>query len=161
MSMDHAAWVEIKAKVDLYGFAVDTLRWDLFDRIFVDRDLDIIYATGAWTDREQLKTDFHDYHKDLIGTQHVMTNFVCDVSGNSASGVTYGHWLLLRPDGSSFRGQGWYEDVFRRETDGWKIQRRHPHVIWHEGQVLTTSGKDAGKRNKSLHDSAHAAAMMR
>ena len=44
--------------INLYGFAMDTQRWDLFDRIFTG-DCDADYGvTSHWTDRAQFKADF-------------------------------------------------------------------------------------------------------
>ena len=56
--------------LNLYGFAMDTRRWDLFDRIFT-ADCDVDYGpTSSWQDREQFKTDFGTFHElfDASGT---------------------------------------------------------------------------------------------
>ena len=47
--------VAITQLVNLYGLAVDSQRWELFDRIFAT-DVDPDYgAMSHWTDREQFK----------------------------------------------------------------------------------------------------------
>ena len=46
---------EIIQLINLYGFAMDTQRWDLFDRIFTE-DCDADYGpTSHWTDRARFK----------------------------------------------------------------------------------------------------------
>ena len=47
---------DIIALINLYGLAMDTQRWDLFDRIFTaDSDLDY-GATSRWTRRGSRRT---------------------------------------------------------------------------------------------------------
>jgi AraC-like DNA-binding protein len=49
---------EIIQLINLYGFAMDTQRWDLFDRVFTE-DVDADYGPGShWTDRAAFKRDF-------------------------------------------------------------------------------------------------------
>lgn len=88
MQAEHSA---IKAVMDLYGFAVDTQRWDLFDQVFTE-DVDADWGGSAvWNDLEKFKHDFAAYHDPFDGTHHVMTNLVVDVQGDKAKAVTYGH----------------------------------------------------------------------
>ena len=64
--------------VNLYGLAVDSQRWKMFDRIFT-ADVDADYgATSHRTDREQLKAD------------------VVHVDGDRAYSVCNGGWRLVR-----------------------------------------------------------------
>ena len=54
---------EIVQLVNLYGLAMDTRRWDLFDRIFTP-DCDADYGpTSHWTDRAAFKRDFGTFHE--------------------------------------------------------------------------------------------------
>ena len=70
--------------INLYGFAMDTQRWDLFDRIFAS-DVDADYgATSHWTDLASFKRDFGSFHEVFDATQHVMTNHLVTVKGDSA-----------------------------------------------------------------------------
>src|SRR5262245_61616834 len=69
----------IKELVNLYGFAVDTQRWDLFDRIFTD-DVDADYTESAhWRDLETFKRDFGAFHDPFHSTQHCMMNHMVHV----------------------------------------------------------------------------------
>ena len=56
--------------INLYGFAMDTQRWDLFDRIFTEH-CDADYGeTSHWTNRAQFKADFGSFEMTFyIATQ--------------------------------------------------------------------------------------------
>src|SRR6478752_2384978 len=97
---------EIINVINLYGFAIDTQRWDLFDQVFT-ADVDADYSEPAhWRDLATFKRDFAVYHDPFDGTQHVMTNHLVSVEGDRAHAVTYGHWRLLR---SEVGGGGMWE----------------------------------------------------
>jgi len=156
--------IDLRARVDLYGFAIDTLRFDLLDLVFVDQDLDLVIGGQTWTDREKLKVDYLAYHRDFFATQHVMTNMVCDIDGDTAQAVTYANWLLQGRDGPPWRGQGWYEDTFRREADGWRIQRRRSGLLWDDGAQVPAAlddGTELALTRNTLHASPLAAALLR
>ncbi len=132
---------DIVQLINLYGLAVDTQRWDLFDRIFT-RDIDADFGPGVhWTDREQFKADFAAFHDGFDATQHGMTNHLIAVSGDAAQAMTYGSWRLVRhaaanPEtgaGPLWDGTGWYEDELRRTVDGWRIAKRTCRVVWFTG----------------------------
>lgn len=122
--------------INLYGFAMDTQRWDLFDRIFTE-DCDADYgATSHWTDRGRFKTDFGSFHELFDATQHVMTNHLVTVEGDRASAHTYGSWRLIRHaagDPPVWDGTGYYDDELVRTTQGWRIARRVCRVVFWTG----------------------------
>jgi hypothetical protein len=126
----------IRAVLNLYALAVDTQRWDLFDRIFVP-DADSDYGgTAHWRDLETLKRDFAVFHDPFEATQHTMTNQLVSVDGNHACSLTYGHWRLIRPmptGGNMWEGTGWYDDRLARTPDGWRITHRTCRVMWWAG----------------------------
>ena len=122
--------------LNLYGLAMDTQRWDLFDRIFTE-DVDADYgATSHWTDREQFKADFGTFHELFDATQHVMTNHLVRVDGDRAAAHTYGAWRLIRHaagDPPVWDGTGYYDDQLVRTPVGWRIARRTCRVIYWTG----------------------------
>jgi hypothetical protein len=143
MSSDREEIINI---INLYGLAVDTQRWELFDRIFT-ADVDADYSEPAhWRDLETFKRDFAAYHDPFDGTQHVMTNHLVNVDGDEAQAITYGHWRLLREEaggGGMWEGNGWYDDVLVRTRNGWRISQRACRIIWWGGNPLvneTTPG---------------------
>ena len=126
--------------INLYGLAMDSQRWDLFDRIFTEH-CDADYGpTAQWTDRAQFKTDFGGFHEHFDATQHVMTNHLVTVDGDRAHSLTYGMWRLIRhaaagshPSGPLWDGSGWYDDEWVRTHGGWRIAKRVCKVIWATG----------------------------
>lgn len=125
--------------INLYGLAMDTQRWDLFDRIFA-RDVDVDFGpSSSWKDLAAFKSDFATYHAPFDSTQHVMTNHVVDVSGDSAHAFTYGLWRLIRrgmEGGDFWEGTGWYDDTLVRTAEGWRIKHRVCRLVWWGGNVL-------------------------
>lgn len=130
---DESAIIRI---VNLYGFAVDTQRWDLFDHIFTP-DVDADYSeTAHWRDLKTFKSDFAVYHDPFDGTQHTMTNHLVNIAGDTAQANTYGHWRLIRnglEGGDFWEGNGWYDDLLVRTGDGWRIRERTCRIIWWGG----------------------------
>ena len=122
--------------INLYGLAMDTQRWDLFDRVFT-ADVNADYgATSHWTDRASFKRDFGAFHELFDATQHVMTNHLVTVAGDRASSHTYGMWRLIRHaagDPPVWDGTGYYDDSWLRTADGWRIARRKCGVVFWTG----------------------------
>lgn len=132
---------EIIQLLNLYGLAVDTQRWDLFDRIFTEY-VEADFGPGVvWSNRERFKADFAAFHAPFDATQHVMTNHLVTVEGDVAHALTYGQWRLVRhaaanPQtgaGPLWDGSGWYDDELVRTHAGWRIRRRVCRVIWFTG----------------------------
>ncbi|MES2272265.1 MAG: nuclear transport factor 2 family protein [Pseudomonadota bacterium] len=131
--------LKIQRSINLYGFAVDTQSWDLFDQVFTP-DVDADYSeTSHWRDRSTLKSDFEAYHLPFDGTQHAMMSHLVHVSGDEAWALTYATWRLIRKglDGGDFwEGTGWYDDTLVRTGDGWRIKARTCRIIWWGGNPL-------------------------
>lgn len=135
---DHDAQSIINT-INLYGFAVDTQRWDLFDRIFT-KDVDADFgASSHWRDLARFKADFAAFHDPFDSTQHVMTNHLVNIDGGLAQALTYGSWLLIRKgiEGRDFwQGRGWYDDELLRSGAHWLIKRRTCRIVWWDGNPL-------------------------
>jgi hypothetical protein len=127
---------DIIALINLYGFAMDTQRWDLFDRIFTEH-VDADYGeTSHWTNRAQFKADFGSFHELFDATQHVMTNHLVVVDGDKAAAHTYGAWRLIRHaagDPPVWDGTGYYDDQLVRTQGGWRIAKRVCRVVFWTG----------------------------
>jgi hypothetical protein len=96
MTESSGAVVAITQLVNLYGLAVDSRRWELFDRIFA-ADVDADYGpTSHWTDREEFKADFAAFHEPFDSTQHTMSTHVVHVDGDRAHSFCNGGWRLVR-----------------------------------------------------------------
>ncbi|MCB2079989.1 MAG: nuclear transport factor 2 family protein [Novosphingobium sp.] len=128
---------EIIEKINLYALAVDAQRWDLFDRIFIEK-CDADYGTTAhWTDLQQFKSDFGAFHAPFDATQHMMMNHqVAIIDRENAHSMTYGSWRLVRHAAEGeplWDGTGWYDDRWVRTHGGWRIAYRICRVIWYTG----------------------------
>ena len=155
----------IQRIINLYGVAVDSQNWSLFDEIFTP-DIDALYNENArWSDRATIKSDFEAYHDLFDGTQHMMSNHVIDVDGDTAQALTYAHWRLIRkglPGGEFWEGNGWYDDTLVRTPNGWRINRRVCKIIWWGGNPLvneTTPGVKFDLPLTSLRSEAAAGAV--
>ncbi len=134
---------QIIEKINLYGLAVDTQRWELFDRIFT-ADCVADFGTSAhWTELARFKADFAAFHAPFDATQHMMTNHQVAVDGDSAHSMTYGSWRLVRratanaaSDGPLWDGSGWYDDRWQRVNGDWRIAHRVCRVIWYTGNPV-------------------------
>ena len=130
---DEASIIDI---LNLYGFAVDTQKWELFDRIFTP-DVEADFSSAAhWDDRASFKRDFGVFHHPFDSTQHAMLNHLVHVEGDRAWAFTYGNWRLIRNavDGEPrWDGTGWYDDALVRTADGWRIQKRVCRIIGWSG----------------------------
>ncbi|HTQ16556.1 nuclear transport factor 2 family protein [Mycobacterium sp.] len=131
--------VAITQLVNLYGLAVDSQRWELFDRIF-DTDVNADYGpTSHWTDLAQLKADFAAFHDPFDSTQHSMSTHVVHVDGDRAHSFCNGGWRLVRRAAGSdplWDRTGWYDDTLARTADGWRITRRICRITWWTGNPL-------------------------
>lgn len=128
--------------INLYGLAMDTRRWDLFDRIFAP-EVDADYGpTSHWMDRTSFKRDFGTFHELFDATQHVMTNHLVMVEGDVACSHTYGAWRLVRHaagDPPVWDGTGYYDDAWQRSAGGWRIVQRTCRVVYWTGNPRVQS----------------------
>jgi SnoaL-like domain len=131
--------VAITHLVNLYGLAVDSQRWELFDRIFAD-DVDADYGpTSHWTDRAQFVSDFGAFHDPFDSTQHTMSTHVIHVDADHAHSFCNGGWRLVRKAADRnllWDGTGWYDDTLARTPDGWRITRRVRRITWWTGNPV-------------------------
>lgn len=136
---------EIVQLINLYGLAMDTQRWDLFDRVFTET-VDADYGpTSHWTDRDSFKRDFGAFHAVFDATQHMMTNHLVTVDGDTASAHTYGAWRLIRHAAGTppcWDGTGYYDDSLVRTADGWRIARRVCRVVYWNGNPRVQTPSD-------------------
>jgi hypothetical protein len=130
----------ITSLINLYALAVDSQRWELFDRLFT-ANVVVDYGEGAiWTERDSFKKAFASIHAPLDSTQHIMSGHQMRIIGDEANAFTYGAWTLMRygaDGGDTWRGSGWYDDQLVRAPDGWRIRHRTCRVIaWFGNPVV-------------------------
>ncbi|HEY6868639.1 MAG TPA: nuclear transport factor 2 family protein [Novosphingobium sp.] len=155
-------WLDIRSKLDLYGFAVDALRWDLFEQIFAGNSLFVRHAdNSAYTSLAAFVEAFDRVHRRFDRTRHSMTNAVIDIADSQARSLTYGQWRLIKdgsPGGDIWRSEGWYEDEWTRGPDGWRIVRRQSWELWGEGNcaIIGTDPEQFAQRCRPLASSTFA-----
>lgn len=132
--------------INLYGLAMDTRRWELFDRVFAPT-VDADYGpTSHWNDRDSFKRDFGAFHALFDATQHVMTNHLVTIADDRATSLTYGSWRLIRHaagDPPVWDGSGYYDDSWQRASSGWRIVRRRCRVVYWHGNPRVQAPDDA------------------
>ncbi len=119
---------EIIEALNMYAFALDARRWDLFDRVFT-QDVEAVFgpAGAAWSGLEEFKSSFAMFHDTLDSHVHTMMGQLVHVDGDTAHAFSYGNWLLVREaaeGGPSWLGTGYYDDELVRTDGGWRIKRR-------------------------------------
>ena len=133
---EHQDKAEIIEVLNLYAFALDSHRWELFDRVFTE-DVTADYGPGAvWSPLTDYVSVFVDIHTQHDAHQHTMVGHLVHVDGDKAHAFTYGNWLLIRHavDGDpTWRGTGWYDDELVRTDRGWRIKHRIARVITYSG----------------------------
>ena len=137
VEQDKAAILEI---LNLYGFALDSHQFDLFDLVFTeDVKAEFGPAGAVWPDLANLKRSFAEFHDTLTNHQHQMFGQLVHVDGDKAYAFSYGNWLLVRDgtkDGSSWLGTGWYDDELVRTDRGWRIRHRIAKLVSWTGNPL-------------------------
>jgi hypothetical protein len=138
---------EIINGLNLYAFAVDTLQWDLFDKVFTP-DVQADYLGHGWTDLESWKHDFDVQHRALETSQHTVTNHQVVVDGDRATATSYAHARLIRtvPEGGDnfWECGAWYDDVLVRTPAGWRISKRVCRVNWWTGNPRVSAPRPGG-----------------
>jgi hypothetical protein len=154
--------VEIVNIINLYPVAVDSLRFDLFDRIFTS-DVTIDFGgPAAWKELTSLKRDFETIHRPFEATQHVTTNHQVVLNGDHANCISYVHGRFIRQvpaGGNVFESTGWYDDALIRSPAGWRIRSRSCRSIWAGGNPLvlqTVPGVSGEQKLDSLSRAAAA-----
>ena len=116
-----------------YATALDTRDWDLLRTCFTDDcvcDYDPVGPREGYADFEALA---RGYLSPLPATQHLVTNHVIEISGDTASARSYAHAMHVATTGAQFVIAGTYEDELVRTGDGWRIRRRRFPMSWWSG----------------------------
>jgi SnoaL-like protein len=158
--------IAITNVVNLYALALDSQKYELFDKVFTADAWVSFGGPAQWNDRALLKQAFDVIHAPYTATQHVTTNHHVTVNGDRATCLSYVVGRFIRPveGGDTFESGGWYDDELVRTSEGWRIARRECQMSWWSGNpaVLQTdpsvhiepavvSLKDAAANGKVSH----------
>jgi 3-phenylpropionate/cinnamic acid dioxygenase small subunit len=108
-----------------YAWACDNGDWHLLRSVFTaDAHLDYSSTGGPAGERERIVEWLQESLSQLTVIQHVLSNFQIDVNGDRAGGramfLTTARIPRLH---DTLNTGGYYDLAFRRESDGWKIER--------------------------------------
>jgi ketosteroid isomerase-like protein len=128
--------VRIVAVINLYAVALDSHRYDLFDRVFA-RDARTDFGGGAaFEGRDALVEAFKAIHAPFHATQHIISGHSVTVTGDAAFCLSYVHaYFTRRINGQLcvFDSTGWYDDRLVRQADGWRIGHRISRMVTANG----------------------------
>jgi ketosteroid isomerase-like protein len=116
--------LEIQRVLYDYAWGCDNGDWGLLAAVFTaDARLDYSSTGGPAGGREEVLRWLQESLSQLPVIQHVVSNFQIEVSGNRAEGRAMFFTSARVPglDGMLTTG-GYYDLVFRREADGWKME---------------------------------------
>ncbi|ASK88703.1 nuclear transport factor 2 family protein [Sphingorhabdus sp. SMR4y] len=123
-----------------YATGIDRRDWALYRSIFTDR---MTPDFSSWSGEPALAMSADDWVagvratlEPFDATQHVLTNFVITVDGNSASCTCYmaAHHHLVSGDLREMHSiGGYYVHELQRSGDGWLIHRTTLNVTWEMG----------------------------
>ena len=131
-------FLEIQQVLYAYARAIDQKDWKALERVFTP-DARIHYALergaelrfpelGPWLARSMVI---------FKATQHVISNPLVEVNGDTASSTAYliASHVQVRQDGSESvtREGGRYTDTWLRRPEGWRIATRRLERIWVDG----------------------------
>ena len=108
-----------------YAWACDNADWSLLRSVFTaDAQLDYSSTDGPAGGREEVVGWLQESLSQLPMIQHVVSNFQIKQSGGRAKGRAMFFTSARIPGLHDMLTTGGYYDLaFRRETDGWKIER--------------------------------------
>lgn len=116
-----------------YATALDTRDWALFESLFTP---DAVWEYPAGGEQHigpgRIADRIRPTITQLDGTQHVMTNHVVGVEGDTAKHTCYYLAQHLK-DGKRFLAAGRYEDELRRVEGRWLLAGRVLISTWAEG----------------------------
>ncbi len=131
---------DLRDTVLKFATAVDTIDMDLYRSAFAEQ---CEYDLSAFNGQPPVTVKAADWAagiepflRGFDATQHLLSNFVFDISGERAKVTVYvqaEHFLVNdQGDGGATLG-GYYDFGLARTPDGWRIDRFKLTASWHRG----------------------------
>lgn len=128
--------MEIQEAMVRYSYGLDHRLWSEWDLAFTDdAKIDFTEAGMGLHTIPEIKELFNAGNANRLGGQHLQTNFLIWLDGDSARarsefdlttiGITDDPAIARR-----HQGGGWYEDDLVRTPDGWRIKLHKGIVKW-------------------------------
>jgi len=127
--------LEIQDLVYRYSEIIDAKSFDDLREVFTeDAHIDYSAFGGAVGGREEIIAFLHKVMGMFPATQHLNANVQIRVSGDTATGrvMCFNPQEMALPEGGRqvMMFGLWYVDEYRREPQGWRIQRRVEEKSW-------------------------------
>ena len=123
-----------------YAWGIDSRDWTLFRSIFADElEMDFSSFSGspaATLSAEAWVAGCQALLPGFDATQHVLTNFMINVAGETATARVYmqaEHFIANAAGDNSHTLGGYYMHRLRRTGAGWKIHGTTLTVLWNRG----------------------------
>ncbi|MBA3303792.1 MAG: nuclear transport factor 2 family protein [Acidimicrobiia bacterium] len=127
--------LEIDDLLTRYAVAIDTKDWGLLATCFTpDARIDYSSVGGAKGSYPEVAKWLEETLALFPMTQHFVNNRHVTLDGDAATGRSYFYNPMGSPDGKGglklFFVGGYYNDVFSRTADGWRIVERVEENAW-------------------------------
>ncbi len=120
-----------------YATALDSRDWPLLRRVFTpDATADYGGYGGSIQGHAAIEDAVRAALEHLDASQHVVTNHVVEVTGDTATSTCYlvaTHYRRGVEGGGTYTVGGTYHDTLARMDDGWRITARRLEVTWTDG----------------------------
>lgn len=138
--MEFADYHDIVRRRYEYAFSIDTRDWDLHRSIFTD-EITMDFSSYSGQPSSTMAADawvngLKPLFTGLQASQHVMTNPIVDVDGETARLRMYmkaEHFLHNDAGSYDFALGGYYDDRLIRVDSGWRIRAVTLKVFWTRG----------------------------
>jgi 3-phenylpropionate/cinnamic acid dioxygenase small subunit len=131
-----------------YATALDNRDWDLLGEVFAPDAVYTIGLHGEFTGPGAIGEKIASLIGGYEATQHLITNPVIELDGDTARATCYLRAMHYLPDqrtgGNTYEMGGTYSDDLIRTADGWRITRRVLNVAWRDGNAAISA--EAQKR---------------
>lgn len=141
-----------------YAWGIDTRNWALLRSIFAD-EIEMDFSSFNGTPASRIAADdwvaaCRALLPGFDATQHLLTNFMIEVEGDTATAVVYmqaEHFIANSLGDNSHTLGGYYRHKLARDTDGWKIHATTLTILWSRGnrQVYELAAERAAEQRQS------------
>jgi hypothetical protein len=127
--------LEIDDLATRYATAVDTKDWTLYRTCFTaDAFIDYTAAGGIRGNLDEITAWLDEALKNFTHTIHYVTNRTVELDGDRATGRLAYYNPMGLPNEALLICAGYYNDVYRRTDDGWRISQRVEELTWMKTQ---------------------------
>lgn len=127
----------IKELVAIYARALDARDYDTIERCFApDAAAQYTGFSDAMTGREEIMAHMRKALGPLATTQHIFTNFIIEIDGDSATlycDAMGQHVTGTGEDAETYLSGGKYNAEMRRREGNWEFYKLVANAVWGVG----------------------------